>query len=94
MRRRLPILLLLLAVAATGCSKKYKVYIESDTSWTGLINRDLSITGDLNQTFEVKGVLTEVTVTKRTDPGFVRVHIDDRRRAETSEPFGSVTVRN
>ena len=94
MRRLKPAVFLLLALALVGCSKKYKIYIESDTSWTGTIDKDLVIFGELNQTFEVKGALTEATASKRTDIGYLRLRIDDRRPAETTDPFGTVTVRN
>lgn len=83
----------LTALASIGCSKKYEIVVESDTCWQGQINRDLVIDECNNSTYEVKGKLTEVSLTKRTQNGFLRVRIGDGNPAETSEPFGTVTVR-
>ncbi len=96
MIRRFAFVLLVLVAAfgATGCSKKYKIHVESDTCWTGLVNRDLVIEECQGSVFQVKGKLDEVRVTKRTADGFVRAWIDDGRPVETSEAFGTITVRN
>ena len=94
MNRRLALgLLLVAALAATGCSRRYKIHIESDTCWQGAINRDLFLDDCNNSTYEVKGKLTEVRLTKKTANGFIRLWIDSDRPAETSEAFGTVTVR-
>lgn len=92
-RFALVVALSLVAFAATGCSKKYKIIVESDTCWQGRINRDLFIEECNNSAYEVKGKLTEVSLSKRTQNGFLRVRIDDGPPAETSDAFGTVTVR-
>lgn len=92
-RLALVVALSVVAFAATGCSKKYKIIVESDTCWRGQINRDLTLDDCDNRAYEVKGKLTEVSLSKTTPNGFLRVRIDDGRPAETSDPFGTVTVR-
>lgn len=84
----------LLALSATGCSRKYRIHVESDTCWQGSVNRDLFLDDCNSAEFEVKGKLTEVSLTKKTAEGVLRVWIDDGRPGETSEPFGTVIVRN
>lgn len=94
MNRRLVLALAMLALATTGCSKKYRIHVESDTCWQGSINRDMFLDDCRNAEFEVKGKLTEVQLTKKTADGTLKLWIDDGRPAETSDPFGTVIVRN
>ncbi len=93
-RFALAVLLLCAAFGVTGCSKKYKIHIESDTCWSGLVNRDLVIEECQNSVYKVKGKLDEVRLTKKTANGYLRAWIDDGRPVETSEAFGTITVRN
>ena len=84
----------LLLVAGTGCSKRYKVEIQSDTCWDGLVNNDQAITGCGNSSYKVIGSLACVRIQKRTVNGYIRVRIDGRAWSEQSESFGVVQVCN
>ena len=86
------VLLAALLLAATGCSKRHKVEVQSDTCWDGLINNDQHINYCGNATFKVIGDLQCVKVQKQTINGVLRVRIDGRPWAETTEPNGLVQV--
>jgi hypothetical protein len=73
-----------------GCSKKYQIEIESDTCWTGSVNNDQSITDCGNSRYKVVGALRCVRLTKTTANGYLRVRIDGRPWAETTEANGTV----
>ena len=92
------LLLLLMActllVASTGCSKRYKVEIQSDTCWDGLVNNDQNITGCGNSSYKVIGTLGCVRIQKRTVNGYIRVRIDGRAWSEETAALGVVQVCN
>lgn len=91
-------LLILLAgallLASTGCSKRYRVEIQSDTCWDGLVNNDLVVNGCGNSSYKVIGTLGCVRIQKRTNQGYIRVRIDGRAWSEETAPLGAVQVCN
>lgn len=84
----------LLLVAGTGCSKRYKVEIQSDTCWDGLVNNDQNISGCGNSSYKVIGTLACVRIQKRTVNGYIRVRIDGRAWSEETAALGVVQVCN
>ncbi|MFN8589586.1 MAG: hypothetical protein U0704_17500 [Candidatus Eisenbacteria bacterium] len=89
------ILLALVTIASTtGCSKRYRVEIQSDTCWDGLVNNDQSIYGCGNSSYKVIGKLSCVKIQKRTNDGYIRVRIDGRAWSEETAPLGVVQVCN
>lgn len=83
----------LAAAAATGgCSKRYRIEIQSDTCWNGVIDEGQSIFDCGTSSYKVVGALKCVRVQKTTTEGYVRVRIDSGPWAETSAPFGIVQV--
>lgn len=95
--KRGPILLVLmclLLLGATGCSRRYKVHIESNTCWDGLFNNEQGVYGCGNSTYKVIGKLGCVRVQKNTTMGYLRVRIENQPWAETADSFGVVQVCN
>lgn len=80
------------AFASGGCSKRYRVEIQSDTCWDGVIDEGQTVFDCGNVSYKVVGALHCVRVQKRTDTGYVRVRIDGGAWAETSDPLGIVQV--
>ena len=73
-----------------GCSKQFRVEIQSDTCWTGTINGDQGISDCGNSSYKVIGVMRCVRVHKDTVNGYLRVRIDGRPWAETTDNLGVV----
>ena len=97
MKRFLVVPLLLAAIlaaalAAGGCSKRYRIEVQSDTCWNGVIDEGQSIFDCGNSSYKVVGALKCVRVQKTTSDGYVRVRIDSGPWAETSDPLGIVQV--
>ena len=97
MKRTLALLLLLAAVlavsfAAGGCSKRYRIEIQSDTCWDGVIDEGQTIFDCGNSSYKVIGALRCVRVQKKTNEGYVRVRIDGGPWGETTAPLGIVQV--
>lgn len=91
----LPLLLaaaLAAALAGSGCSKRYRIEIQSDTCWDGVIDRGQTIFDCGNSSYKVIGALNCVRVQKRTSNGYLRVRIDGGPWAETTDPLGIVQV--
>lgn len=81
-----------LALGASGCSKRYRVQVESDTCWDGVIDEGQAIYDCGNATYKVIGTMKCVRVQKKTNAGYVRVRIDGGPWAETTDPLGIVQV--
>lgn len=97
MKRLLALSLLLVAalaamLAAGGCSKRYRIEIQSDTCWNGSIDGSQAFFECGNTSYKVVGALDCVRVQKTSSEGYVRVRIDGGPWAETSEPLGVVQV--
>ena len=97
MKRTLVLPLLLAAAlaavfAAGGCSKRYRIEIQSDTCWNGVIDEGQTIFDCGNSSYKVVGAMKCVRVQKRTTEGYVRVRIDSGPWAETTAPLGVVQV--
>jgi hypothetical protein len=96
-RTAVPLLLLLaaalsLALPLAGCSKRYRVQIESDTCWDGVIDEGQTIYDCGNASYKVIGTMKCVRVQKKTNNGYVRVRIDSGPWSETTDPQGIVQV--
>lgn len=83
---------LLAAFASGGCSKRYRIEIQSDTCWNGVIDEGQTIFDCGNSSYKVIGQLKCVRVQKSTAEGFLRVRIDGGPWAETTESLGIVQV--
>jgi hypothetical protein len=93
--RRIPILLCCLVLVTTaGCSKRHRVYVESNACWVGTINSDQNINGCGNATYRIIGPLHCVRVTKTSLSGSVRVRIDDQPWASTPDQYDVVQACN
>lgn len=96
MKRTLVLLLLAVALVAAlgsaGCSKRYRIEIQSDTCWDGVIDEGQGIFDCGNTSYKVVGALRCVRVQKRTNEGYVRVRIDGGPWGETTAPLGIVQV--
>ena len=97
MKRTVALLLLLAValtavVAANGCSKRYRIEIQSDTCWDGVIDEGQTIFDCGNSSYKVVGALRCVRAQKRTSAGYLRVRIDGGPWAETTDPQGIVQV--
>lgn len=93
--RVLPLLLAALlvpAAASTGCSKRYRIEIQSDTCWDGVIDDGQAIFDCGNASYKVVGSMRCVRVQKKTNNGYVRVRVDGGPWGETSDPLGIVQV--
>ena len=79
-------------LTGTGCAKRHKISIESDTVWLGVIDRQSTavISDSGSATFRVAGEIHCVSVTNLRDRGFLRVRIDDGAWATTAVPRGAV----
>ena len=93
-KRSILLVLVCIALAAAGCSRRHRIQIESDTCWTGKVNADQSFSDCGNATYRVIGTLRCVTVKRETSAGYVRVRIDDHPWAETQDQFGTVQACN
>jgi hypothetical protein len=94
--RLIPILLLCLALAATtGCSKRHRVYIESNGCWSGNINGDQNIYDCGNATYRIVGPLhcVRVSLTSSTT-AYLRVKIDDGAWVSNPDQYGIVQTCN
>jgi hypothetical protein len=83
-----------LLAASSGCSKRYRIEIQSDTCWDGLVNNDQNISGCGNSSYKVIGKLGCVRLQKRTNQGYIRIRIDGRAWSEETAPLGVVQVCN
>lgn len=83
---------LLAALAGGGCSKRYRIEIQSDTCWNGVIDEGQTIFDCGNSSYKVIGQLQCVRVQKSTADGYLRVRIDGGPWAETTAPAGIVQV--
>ncbi len=83
---------LLAAVATGGCSKRYRIEIQSDTCWNGVIDEGQTIFDCGSSSYKVIGQLKCVRVQKATADGYLRVRIDSGPWAETTAPAGIVQV--
>lgn len=83
---------LLAAVTTGGCSKRYRIEIQSDTCWNGVIDEGQTIFDCGNSSYKVIGQLKCVRVQKATADGYLRVRIDSGPWAETTAPAGIVQV--
>lgn len=83
---------LLTAFAAGGCSKRYRIEVQSDTCWNGVIDEGQTIFDCGNSSYKVIGQLKCVRVQKSTADGYLRVRIDGGPWAETTDPLGIVQV--
>ncbi|MEQ1833076.1 MAG: hypothetical protein ABL977_08460 [Candidatus Eisenbacteria bacterium] len=80
-----------LVCTLTGCSKRHRISIQSNTCWIATIDKQSgAVTNDCGpQDFRVAGEIHCVAVTNLADTGFVRVRIDDGAWAESSAPRGT-----
>lgn len=93
-RSSLLVLMCVLLAAASGCSRRHTIHIESDRCWAGTVNGDQSISGCGNSTYKVLGAMRCVAV-RRTDPGgTLRVRIDDHPWVSATDQFGNVQACN
>jgi hypothetical protein len=94
--KRIAILLVLMLgtalLATNGCSKRYRIQVESDTCWDGLIDEGETIFDCGNSSYKVIGQLRCVRLQKKTDAGYLRVRIDSGPWASTTAPLGIVQV--
>ena len=83
---------LLAAFAAGGCSKRYRIEIQSDTCWSGVIDDGQAFFDCGNASYKVVGPMRCVRVQKQTTTGYLRVRIDGGAWTETtgSETFVQV----
>ncbi len=86
----LAVLVLGALVGTTGCSKRYKIEIQSDTCWDGVIDDGQGFFDCGNASYKVVGPMRCVRVIKRTNNGFLRVRIDGGAWVETTDPQGVV----
>ena len=87
-------LLVFVVLAGTGCAKKHKIEIASDTCWVMSVDGQVtSISDDCGPaTFRVAGEIQCVSVRNTTDSGYVRVQIDDGGWVESSVPLGTAST--
>jgi len=77
-------------VALSGCSKRYRIEIQSDTCWQGSVDNTQNISGCGGSTYKVVGPMRCVVLNKTSPLGYLRVRIDSRPWTETSDAYGSV----
>jgi hypothetical protein len=82
--------LCVLLVVLGGCSKRYRIEIQSDTCWDGSVDNTAVFSGCGNSTYKVIGPMRCVVLSKQTPIGYLRVRIDGRAWTETSAPYGSL----
>lgn len=93
-RSTLLVLLCVLLAGAAGCSKRYRIQVESDTCWIGVVNGDQYINGCGNSSYKVVGTLRCVQV-RRNDPGgSLRVRIDEHPWVSATDQYGFVQACN
>jgi len=91
-RGRMLLAVLILALAAGGCSKT-RLEVESDTCWDGLINGTVHIGACGNKNYDVTSGFKCAELQKQTAVGLLRARIVDRTVwVETSEPFGLIKL--
>ena len=73
-----------------GCSKRYRIEIESDTCWSATLDSSQNFTGCGNSTYKVVGPMHCVSVEKRSAVGFVRVRIDGGAWVQTTDSYGDI----
>lgn len=90
-RLQLVSLIAVFAITGSGCAKRHRIRIESNTCWIVTIDRQSgAVTNDCGtQSFRVAGEVHCVAVTNLSDTGFVRVRIDEGLWAESSTPRGT-----
>ena len=75
----------------TGCAKRHKIAIESNTCWIGVLDKQraepLSACGSAN--YRIAGDISCIAVTLLSDTGFVRVRIDDGPWYTANTPRGT-----
>jgi hypothetical protein len=85
-------LVVVTALAASGCAKSHRIAIESNTCWLAKIDRQAAATSEDcgNANFRVAGDVHCVVLTNLTDTGYVRVRIDEGQWSESSAPRATV----
>lgn len=93
-RARLTLLIGLVALlaAGSGCSKRTRIEVQSDTCWEGFVDRQARLEACGDKSYRVTGTIECVTLQKTTANGTLRVRIESGPWAETTAAFGSVSV--
>ena len=84
------LVVLVVLVASGGCSKRYRIQIESDTCWEGSVDNTQGISGCGNSSYKVIGPMRCVGVHKSTPNGFLHVRIDNGPWSTTTDPYGDI----
>lgn len=82
----------LVLAAGSGCAKKSRIEVQSDTCWDGFVDNQARLEACGNQNYEVLGTITCVSLRKQTQNGYLRVRIEGGPWAETTEPNGTASV--
>ncbi len=94
MPRRIRLLLLFAVTLASisGCSKRSRFEVQSDTCWDGYVDRQARIAECGDKSYQVTGSFDCVTVQKQTLNGYLRIRIEGGAWLETTEPLGLITI--
>lgn len=93
-RTRLTLLigLMLLLAAGSGCSQRTRIEVQSDTCWSGFVDRQARLEECGDKSYRVTGNMDCVSLSKQTPEGYLRVRIEGGPWAETTAAFGTVSV--
>lgn len=87
-------LLVFVVLAGTGCAKKHRIEVDSNTCWVLSVDGQVtSISDDCGPAkFRVAGEIQCASIRNTTDSGYVRVKIDDGAWAESTTPLGTANT--
>ncbi len=89
-KRLLTLAVLFALPLLSGCAKRHRIELESNSCWIAIIDRQKStVLNDCgSMSFRVAGEIHCVAVTNLADTGFVRVRIDGGAWSESALPRG------
>jgi len=91
-RLMLLVALTLLLAASSGCSERTRIEVQSDTCWSGFVDRQARLEQCGDKSYRVTGTMECVSLSKQTPEGYLRVRIEGGPWAETTAAFGTVSV--
>ncbi len=79
-------------VVLGGCSKRYRIEVQSDTCWQGSVDNTNSLSGCGSSSYKVVGPMHCVQLQKQSVLGALSVRIDGGPWSKTTDSYGIVVA--